>query len=93
MDVANNTWTLVGNGADESLVIQNVGTSRIAYVYAASKPADSAINMDTDEHFILDAGSPAVTITGLDTFSKNIYARALGPITGQLAVEANTSSP
>lgn len=91
MDVLNSEWQLVGDGADESLVIQNVGTCRIAYTYAAAKPADDGINLDTDEHFILDAGSPAVTITGLDTFSKNVYARALGPITGQLAVEANTT--
>ena len=89
MDVSNSEWTLAGSGGDASLVIQNVGSSRIAFVFAASLPADDAIDLETDEHFILYPGSEAITITDLDTNSKNVYVWSLGPITGQLAVEAN----
>ena len=89
MDVSNSAWALAGAGGDASLVIQNVGSTRIAFVFAASLPASGAIALETDEHFLLFPGSEAITITDLDTNSKNVYVRSLGPITGQLAVEAN----
>lgn len=89
MDLLNSAWLLVGAGSDASLVIQNVGTSRIAFVFATSLPAPTAINLDTDEHFVLNPGTEPSTIKDLDTFTKNVYARSLGPIVGQLAVEAN----
>lgn len=89
MDVANDEWLLAGAGGDASLVIQNVGSTRIGFVFDTSKPADDGVNLETDEHFILYPGSEPVTITDLDTYSKNVYVRSLGPITGQLAVEAN----
>lgn len=89
MDVSNSEWALAGAGSDASLVLQNVGSTRIAFVFGTVLPASDAINLETDEHFMLYPGSEPVTITDLDTYSKNVYVRSLGPITGQLAVEAN----
>lgn len=89
MDVSNTSWALAGSGGDASLVMQNVGVTRIAFVFDTSLPGDTAIVMDSDEHFILAPGSDAITITDLDTNSKNVYVRSLGAKQGQLAVEAN----
>ena len=89
MDVANDEWLLAGAGSDASLVIQNVGDTRIGFVFGTSKPADDGINLETDEHFVLNPGTEPITITDLDTYSRNVYVRSLGPKTGQLAVEAN----
>lgn len=89
MEVPNSAWTLVGAGADASLVVQNVGVTRIAYVFAASLPAADAIALDTDAHFIMAPGSEPVTVKELNTLIKNMYARSLGPKAGSLAVEAN----
>lgn len=89
MDVGNSTWQLAGVGADASLLIQNVGTCRIAFVIAAAQPADDAITMDGDGHGILAPGSEPMTVKDLDTYTKNMYVRALGPINGKLYIEAN----
>lgn len=89
MDVDNEAWTLVGAGGDASLVMQNVGSTRIAFVFDTSLPGPGDVALDADEHFILTPGSDPTTITDLDTYSKNVYARSLGPIHGNLAVEAN----
>lgn len=91
MQVTNATWQLAGDGSDESLTIQNVGDVRIAFLFAATAPADDAITLDSDEHFILHQGSDALTVTELDTYGKNCYVRALGPKDAALAVEANTA--
>lgn len=90
MDVTNATWQLAGDGADVSLLIQNVGTCRIAFVVAASQPAVDAIALDSDGHGILGPGTEPMTFRDLDTYAKNVYVRALGPINGKLYVEANT---
>lgn len=90
MDVSNTAWTLAGAGADASLLLQNVGTSRIAFTFAASLPAADAIALDSDEHFILAPGTGPITVQDLNTYSRNVYVRSLGPINGKLAVEANT---
>jgi hypothetical protein len=89
MQVSNEEWTLAGAGEDVSLVMQNVGTTRIAFVFAVEAPDAEDIALDSDEHFILNPGSEAITITDLDTYAKNVYVRSLGPIFGKLAVEAN----
>lgn len=89
MDVTNATWQLAGSGGDESLVIQNVGNTRIGFVFAASQPAADAFDLADDEFFILQPGSEPVTIKDLDTYTKNVYVRSIGPINGRLAVEAN----
>lgn len=90
MNIPNNEWVLAGDGADTSLVLQNVGNTRIGMVFADTKPADDAFDLATDEFFILQAGSEPFTIKDLDTFSRNVYVRSIGPIAGRLAVEANT---
>lgn len=91
MDVPNDEWVLAGDGSDDSLVMQNVGDTRIGFVFGTAKPADAGINLETDEHFVLLPGSDALTITDLATYSRNVYVRSLGPKVGQLAVEANTA--
>ena len=89
MDVNNTTWQLAGAGGDASLVIQNVGITTIGFVFAASAPADDAYDLNTGDHFVLLPGSSPTTITDLDTNTKNVYVRSIGPIAGKLAVEAN----
>lgn len=89
MDVTNATWQQAGGVNPTSLVVQNVGTCRVAFVFASSQPAVDAIELDTHEHFILEPGSDPYTIKDLNTFSKNMYVRALGPINGKIAIESN----
>lgn len=90
MDVNNTTWQLVGDGADASLIMQNVGITTIGFVFAASAPANDAYDLNTGDHFVLLPGSSPITIAELDTYTKNVYVRSIGPINGKLAVEANT---
>lgn len=92
MDVTNATWQLVGDAAPDSLVVQNVGTCRIAFVFAASQPGASDIALDSHEHFTLAPGSDPYTVTDLATYTRNMYVRALGPINGKLAVESNSAA-
>lgn len=87
MIVTNSTWQRVGVANPSSAIAQNVGTCRIAYVFAASQPAVDAYALDSDEHFILAPGSSPIIIKDLNNVSKSMYARALGPNSGQLAVE------
>jgi hypothetical protein len=89
MDVTNATWQLVGAGSDASLVVQNVGVSRIAFVFATAQPAVNAINLDSSGHGVLKPGMDPMTVKDLNTYSKNMYVRALGSVTGKLYVEAN----
>lgn len=84
MQLPNNAWTLVAT-APTLLEMQNVGVSRIAYVFAASLPGPTAIALDSDEHFILGPGSPPYVYRGA-ALGLNCYARALGPKTGLLTV-------
>lgn len=93
MIVTNATWQLAGAGADESLVIQNTGITRIGFVFAAAQPAVDDYTLDSDEHFMLNPGSEPITIKDLDTYTKNVYVRSIGPIDGKLAVEANSAVP
>ncbi len=89
MQLNNTEWLLVGAGGDASLVMQNVGDVRIAFVIATSLPAPTDITLEGDGHGVLGTGTEPMTITDLDTYSKNMYARALGPRNAQLYVEAN----
>lgn len=89
MIVNNNSWQLVGNGGDASLIVQNVGSSRIAYVIAVIQPEVGSLVLENGEHGILNTGSESLTVSGLDTFGKNFYVRALGAKSGALYVEAN----
>ncbi len=90
MDVQNNSWQLVGADTPSYLYMQNVGRSRIAYVFAASQPAANSIALDSDEHFVLGPGTEPETFTNLSARSLNCYARSLGPLVGQLAVDSVT---
>jgi hypothetical protein len=88
MQVANDSWQLVGNAAATLLTFQNVGVSRIAYVFAATQPAAGAIALDSDAHFLADSGMIPVVVSNLKTASLNMYARNLGPGNGLLAVSS-----
>lgn len=93
MNVLTTSWQLAGDGSDASLVMQNIGTCTIGFVFASSQPAEDAYDYgydDSDDVFKLLPGSEPVTIKDLDTYTKNVYVRAMGPIAGKLAVEANT---
>lgn len=89
MEVANNSWQIVGTASSSTLTIQNVGTCRIAYTFASSQPATDDIALDSDEHYILGPGEPEFTVSGSDLSSQNMYVRALGPISGKLAVRGD----
>ena len=84
MQVANDSWQAAGAGSDAKLIVQNVGTVRIAFVIAASAPASDAYELDADEHGILNPGSEPMTVTGMDDDSTTFYVRALGPKAGAL---------
>lgn len=95
MIVSNITWTRVGGPGPALLTMQNVGYVRIAYVVQgnADDPPQSDddvepqyVGLDTDDHFILAPGSEPVTFDYLATESLSVYARALGPKDGALAV-------
>jgi len=88
MDVPEDDWTIVGQGSDAKLIVQNVGVSRIAWVIAAAKPANDpeAIALDGDGHGIFNPGHEPVTLTGLDTDETNLYVRSLGSKHGKLYV-------
>lgn len=90
MIVTNETWQLAGDGGDTSLVLQNVGVTRIGMVFAATQPAVDAFDLADDAFFMLQSGSEPFTVKDLDTYSKNVYVRSIGPIDGKLAVEANS---
>jgi hypothetical protein len=86
MQVLNSSWQLVGVATPVTLVAQNVGTCRIAFVFATVAPGAGAITLDSDGHFILEPGSAPMTVTDLSVSALSMYARALGPISGKLAV-------
>lgn len=88
MIVLNSAWQLAGVATPTTLTVQNVGTPRIAYTFAASLPAVDDIVLDSDEHFTFIPGSSALSYANLETEGLSMYVRALGPISGDLAVSS-----
>lgn len=88
MDVPNNVWTLAGDATPSSIILQNKGPSRIAYVFAATLPGPSAYVMDSDAHFTLEDQTP-VNFKELDTQGLSVYVRNLGSTVGKLAVQSS----
>ena len=88
MQVTNATWQQVGDPTPSTLTVQNVGTPRIAYVFAAAQPGAGSITLDSDEHFILLPGANAVSFANLSAEGLTMWARALGPNTADLAVSS-----
>lgn len=89
MIVTNDSWQLVGSEGPGSLLIQNVGDVKIAYVVAAAQPADDAYPMHYNDgaFFII---SPLVAPTYLQNLgTDNVYARAIGPRDGSLTVHVS----
>lgn len=86
MQVTNASWQLVGDATPTTLLVQNTGHVRIAYVFAASAPAVDAYDLDKDEHFIFNPDHPTLSFGNLATEGLSMYARALGPKAGYLAV-------
>ena len=92
MEVQNNSWQLVGDASPASLRVQNVGVTRIAYVFATSQPGASSITLDSGEHFIMQPGDPIENFSGMNENSVSMYARSLGPISGNLSVASYAPS-
>lgn len=86
MDVLNDSWQLVGDATPDSLRVQNVGITRIAYVFATSAPGAGDIELDSGEHFIMQPGDPIQSFSGMGGNGVSMYARSLGPTTGKLSV-------
>lgn len=86
MQVNNSSWQQAGPATPAKLTVQNVGSVRIAFVFATSQPGDSDIALDQDEHGIFQPGSIPFTVSDLDTENKNMYVRALGPKSGNLYI-------
>ena len=85
MDIPNNSWALVAT-SPTSLRMQNVGVSRIAYVFAAAQPGAGDITLDSDGHFIMAPGAAPYEYNGA-AMGKNVYARSLGSRNGKLALD------
>jgi hypothetical protein len=88
MDVATDSWQLVGTLTDTEQVIQNAGDVRIAWVAASAQPGAGAITLDSDEHGVLKPGMDPMTFPLTATLG--IYVRALGPRNGRLYVYTTT---
>ncbi len=88
MQVANSSWQQVGDPTPDTLTVQNVGVPRIAYVFQATQPGVNDITLDSDEHFVLQPGQQALSFANLKTEGLTMWARALGPISANLAVSS-----
>lgn len=86
MQVENNSWQLVGAGSEPKMIVQNVGSVRIAFTFSATQPGvnDIALDDDTGAHGILNPGTAPMTITDMNTSAVGCYVRALGPKAGSL---------
>lgn len=87
MLVATTSWQLAGDTSPSRIDLQNVDSSRIAFVIAAAQPGDGAIVLDSDGHGILHPGMNLLTLTSL---TLNVYVRALGPKAAKLYVHSVT---
>lgn len=86
MQVSNTEWERAGDATPAKLIVQNVGNSRIAFVFSASQPDVLDIVMDAGDHFVLMPGGNPLTIAGLDTDAVSMWVRALGPTSAELMV-------
>ncbi len=82
MDVATDSWQLVGALTDTQQVIQNAGDVRIAWVAAGTAPGVNDITLDSEGHGVLKPGMDPKTFPLSATVG--IYVRALGPKNGKL---------
>ena len=86
MNVTNATWQVLVPDDEDDIVMQNVGDTRIAYVYAATQPGAESIVLDSDAHGVLNPGWGPFVIKGTALRGGAIYVRSLGPKAGKLYV-------
>lgn len=96
MQVSNLIYEQVNPDNGNKFIIQNVGDTRIAYVFSDSTdpPDDSwdeeveggPFPMEDGSHGVLMQCSPPFTIVDMNTDGKYLYVKSLGPKPGLLYV-------
>ena len=90
MNISNTAWVEVG-ASSTSLLVDNVGETRIAYILADTAPTGITLDLAGDgEHGIIPQGSGPMTFSDLATPGMSLWVRSLGPKVGKLYVYAET---
>lgn len=91
MRITSDSWHLVEESCPSYLSMQNEGQCRVAYQTAANSVIAASVELDSENHFILEPGSEPIEFKDLAKRQVFVYARAMDDGVGELRISKKGS--